>query len=176
MKKVVLVFFIGILLVGCDKGKDNQNQQQQSDPNNSAVTTETIYKNDQYGLEFSLPDSWKGYTITDDKWEGVSESETQQQIIETGPLISIRHPQWRAEKPRQDIPIMVFTLSQWDSLQNNKFHIGAAPVGPSEIDRNSKYVFALPARYNYSYLEGYEEVEEILDSKPLKPIENFKGQ
>lgn len=176
MKNVGLIFLIGVLFVGCSKGKDSQDQQQHSDQNNSAVTTETIYKNDQYGFEFSLPDSWKDYTVTDDKWEGVSENETQQQIMESGPLISIRHPQWRSERPRQDIPIMVFTLSQWDSLQNDKFHIGAAPVGPSEIDRNSNYVFALPARYNYSYLEGYEEVEKILDNKPLKPMENFKGQ
>jgi len=44
---------------------------------------------------------------------------------------------------------MVFTLSQWDSLQKYKFHIGAAPIGPSELGRNTKYIFELPARYNF---------------------------
>jgi len=38
-----------------------------------------------------------------------------------------------------------------DSLQQEKFHIGAAPINPSELGRNTKYVFALPARYNYAF-------------------------
>ncbi len=92
-------------------------------------------------------------------------------MVESGPEIVIRHPQWSAETPRQDIPIMVFTRTQWEALGKETFHIGAAPVGPTELGRNSRYVFALPARYNYEYLFGYEEVESIIDSKPLQPIE-----
>lgn len=57
---------------------------------------------------------------------------------------------------------MIFTLEQWGSLLEGKFHIGAAPIGPTELGRNSKYVFALPARYNFAFPEGYEEVEEII--------------
>ena len=30
-------------------------------------------------------------------------------------------------------------------------------------------MFALPARYNFSFPAGYEEVEEILAGKPLVP-------
>jgi hypothetical protein len=86
-------------------------------------------------------------------------------------MISIRHPQWTAKNPRQDIPIMIFTITQWDSLQQEKFHIGAAPIGPSELGHNTKYVFALPARYNFAFPTGYEEVESILKSNPLQPIE-----
>nr|MBP7332992.1 hypothetical protein [Bacillota bacterium] len=67
---------------------------------------------------------------------------------------------------------MVFTHAQWDALQNGEFHIGAAPIGPSELARNSSYVFALPARYNYAFPAGYEEVENILKGDPLKPLEN----
>ena len=63
---------------------------------------------------------------------------------------------------------MVFTLAQWDSLQQDKFHIGAAPIGPSELGRNTRYVFALPARYNFAFPTGYEEVEKILEDNPLK--------
>lgn len=65
---------------------------------------------------------------------------------------------------------MIFTLTQWDLLQQKKFRIGAAPIGPKEIDRNSRFVFALPARYNYAFPTGYEEVEKILESSPLKPF------
>jgi len=43
----------------------------------------------------------------------------------------------------------------------------AAPMGPKELARNTKCVFALPARYNYAFPAGYEEVEEILENNPL---------
>ena len=63
---------------------------------------------------------------------------------------------------------MVFTLTQWDSLQQGKFYVSAAPINPSELGRNIKYVFALPARYNYVFPTGWEEVEKILEGNPLK--------
>lgn len=179
MKKIVLILMIGILLTGCGSGKNVQTKPQQTDQENESTVKneEVIYKNTDYGFEFSLPQSWKGYTIITDHWEGESMTGAEEQKAdETGPLISIRHPEWSKEAPRQDIPIMVFTLSQWDRLQKDEFHIGAAPINPSELDRNSKYVFALPARYNFAYLTGYEEVEDILNGKSLKPTDNFSKE
>ncbi|MDA8227701.1 MAG: hypothetical protein M0T74_08350 [Desulfitobacterium hafniense] len=129
-------------------------------------TDATVYRNIQYGFSFSLPKTWKGYSIVTTQWEGLAIGSSQ--IVETGPLISIRHPQWTTDNPRQDIPIMVFTLTQWNSLQQEKFHIGAAPSGPSELGRNASYVFALPARYNFAFLAGFEEVEDILKNNPLQ--------
>lgn len=130
-----------------------------------------IYQNAEYGFSFSLPESWQGYKIINEKWEGFKPGQQEGNASETGPMISIRHPQWTAQNPRQDIPILVFTLAQWNSLQRDEFHIGAAPMGPKEIGRNNNYVFALPARYNYAFPTGYEEVENILENKPLKPLE-----
>ena len=132
-------------------------------------TNSIVYRNTQYGFSFSLPVSWKGYSIVTGKWEGLALGNGD--TIETGPMISIRHPQWSSEKRRQDIPIMIFSLDQWNSLQQEKFHIGAAPVGPKELGRNTRYVFALPARYNFAFLPGYEEVEKILESNPLQANE-----
>jgi len=135
----------------------------------AAVPTSTdqlIYTNTQYSFSFSLPDSWKGYQIIESKWEGNPPGSDT--VTEQGPIISIRNPKWTQENPYQDIPIMVFTLEQWDSLQQEAFHIGAAPIGPSELGSNTKYVFALPARYNFSFPTGYEEVEKILEGNPLK--------
>ncbi|AET67798.1 hypothetical protein Desor_2196 [Desulfosporosinus orientis DSM 765] len=63
---------------------------------------------------------------------------------------------------------MIFTLDQWNSLQQGKYHIGPAPIDPSELGRNNSYVFALPARYNYAVLAGVQEVESILDGHPLE--------
>jgi len=63
---------------------------------------------------------------------------------------------------------MIFSLNQWSSLQLEQFHIGAAPFGPQELGRNGNYVFALPARYNYAFPTGFEEVEQILENNPLQ--------
>ena len=102
-------------------------------------------------------------------WEGGDESGPHGYVAtQHGPLLSIRHPQWTVAVPRQDIPIMVFTLAQWSALQQEQFHIGPAPIGPSELGRNAKYVFALPARYMNELPAGYEEVEQIMSRNPLR--------
>jgi hypothetical protein len=125
------------------------------------------YRNKQYGFCFSLPQGWRGFSIKVDRWRGYSNGAQGDAVIQQGPLISIRHPQWTQAHPRQDIPIMVFTLAQWASLQRDDFHVSAAPIGPSELGRNRKYVFALPPRFDWAYPTGYEEVEQILSTRPL---------
>ena len=125
-----------------------------------------IYTNTQYGFSFSLPLSWEGYSIVTTKWEGNPAGSDS--VIEQGPIVSIRNPKWTSANPYQDIPIMIFTLAQWNSLQQDKFHIGAGPEGPGELGRNTKYVFGLPFRYNYSFPTGYQEVDKILQGNPLK--------
>nr|WP_052329792.1 hypothetical protein [Thermicanus aegyptius] len=126
-----------------------------------------VYENTRYGFYFYLPETWKGYSIVEEQWEGTSSGE----MIETGPQLLIRHPNWTQKNPRQDIPIMVFTHEQWNALQNGDFSVSAAPIGPSKLGSNSVYVFALPARYNYAFQTGFEEVEEILKNNPLWPME-----
>jgi len=125
------------------------------------------YKNTKYSFIFNLPLTWQDYKIVNDSWIGYSESANGEVASESGPLILIRSPQWTGKVPTQDIPIMVFTLEQWNALQQNKFNVGAAPIGPTELGRNSKYVFALPARYNFAFPKGFEVVEEIIQTKPL---------
>lgn len=167
MKKIFDFMIFMVLLVltfsGCSGAAvmtSDSNALQNSDEK------KIIYENKDYGFKFSLPAGWENYKIIIDKWEGRSADEEPEKI-ETGPLISIRHPLWTAENPRQDIPIMILTVKQWEALQKGEFHIGAAPIGPTELGRNSGYVFALPARYNYAFPEGFEEVEKILQAKPL---------
>lgn len=142
---------------------DNINDKEEIDLNEPE---DNLYENAEYGFTFALPESWEGYQIVSDSWEGIS---TDQQQIENGLILLIRHPEWTEEKPRQDIPIMIFTLKQWSSLEKDEFHIGAAPIGPTILGQNNEYVFALPARYNFAFLEGYEEVETILENNPLLP-------
>ena len=129
----------------------------------------SVYNNKEYGFYFLLPESWKGYSIIEDKWDGVSLVDSKEN--QSGTLIYIRHPEWTEEAPRQDIPVMIFTMELWESLNNEEFSVGAAPVLPGKLGENSKYVFALPARYNYSFFTGFEEVEEILERNPLQIFE-----
>ncbi len=98
----------------------------------------TIYKNTQYVFNFSSPENWKNYTIITDEWKGFPLNRQSNEAIETGPIISIRHPQWTN----------VRTYPSWCLL----------------------YVFALPARYNYAFLTGFEDVEDILAENPLQPL------
>jgi hypothetical protein len=125
------------------------------------------YKNTYYGFLFCLPESWMGYSIVEQEWKGTSGGNT----VASGPELLIRNPAWTAANPRQDIPIMVFTLSQWNALQNGDFAVSAAPIGPRELGRNSLYVFALPPRYNFAFLPGFEEVEKILAGNPLRTFQ-----
>jgi hypothetical protein len=136
--------------------------------NNENPVYKPVYKNSEYGFSFALPGTWRDYSIISSQWEGMDPESGV--IGAKGPIISIRHPQWTEKNPRQDIPIMVFTQSQWKKIQQRELSVGAAPIPPKELGRNDSYVFALPARYNYAFPTGYEEVERILDSNPLTAI------
>lgn len=126
------------------------------------------YSNTQYDFNFYLPLTWSNYKVIEDKWIGYKTGASGDEVAETGPMIFIRNPQWREKEQTQDIPIMIFAISQWDALQQNKFNLGAAPIGPTELGRNSKYVFALPARYNFAFPKEFEIVDEIIQSNPLE--------
>ncbi len=124
------------------------------------------YHNSEYGFSFSLPASWKGYSIITDEWQGYTYNGQNEVIVEKGPIISIRHPLWTSKKPRQDIPIWVFTINQWNSFQQNQYSISAGGI-TTELGRNEKYVFALYSRYNFAELTGFEEVITIFERNPL---------
>jgi hypothetical protein len=130
------------------------------------------YRNTEYGLLVKLPDSWKGFTIVTDQLD-IGDTATGA-VVGQYPRVSIRHPSWTTAVPRQDIPIDVFTIEQWEHVKGPgevEWSVSAAPIPPSELARNSKYVFALPARYNYAFPEGFEEVEQILLSSPVSGFE-----
>jgi len=140
----------------------------------NAASDVIVYENTQYGFTFSLPNTWEGYTIITEEWTGNPLVDTLTKNV-VGPTLLIRHPKWTSADPRQDIPIMIFTLAQWESMQNEDYHIGAAPFGPSELGRNSQYVFALPARYNFAFITGYEEIETLIEDNSLQATEDIKN-
>jgi hypothetical protein len=141
---------------------------QQAQQKSAAVSSEAVeYKNTKYGFAFSLPDGWKGYSIVTNQWEA---TDAQKGVVERGPMIYIRHPEWTKENPRQDIPIVVFTLAQWTSVEHGDFFESGAPTRPSELGRNRKYVFALPSHFDDGDAVGVKEVEEILQRRSFHPF------
>ncbi|MDI3270619.1 MAG: hypothetical protein QJR00_07915 [Bacillota bacterium] len=159
-----------LVLAACSQGPPPAASPNPSQPETATTIT---FTSDPYGFRVDLPSDWKGYTTVEETWKG--ESETGEKVA-SGPTILLRSPLWTAENPRQDIPIMIFTLHQWEMLQEGQFQIGAAPINPSELGRNDTYVFALPARYNYAFLPGYQEVEKILASHPLSTFSPVSDQ
>lgn len=130
------------------------------------VVYTTIYSNKDYGFAFTLPHTWKGYSVIQNTWEGNPINAKIKK--ESGPKILIRNPKWTEAVPYQDIPVLVFTLAQWDSYTKENFSVSAAPFLASEMGRNSKYVFALPPRWNFDYSKGHEEAESIVSKRPLE--------
>ena len=165
---VILIITAGYFLMGKEALPPDQTVDQ-APPLPTPTSSSIEYRNVQYGFAVTLPKTWEGYTVSTDKWTGNAANDQLGEVaFATGPVLSIHNPKWSGAGSYQDIPIMVFTLDQWSSLQKDEFHIGAAPIGPSEMGRNTKYVFALPARYNFAFPTGYEEVDQIIQSKPLK--------
>lgn len=132
-------------------------------PNEPLVT----YNNSDYGFTFSLPSDWKGYSIVKSAWNGYSQTKA---TTETGVTLIIRNPKWTSGHHYEDIPIMIFTTSQWNSYLAEDFHTSAAPFNASELAHNNRYVFALPPRWDYDFSQGYQEAENILSTKPLHPF------
>lgn len=133
------------------------------------VVYTTIYSNKKYGFAFVLPSTWKGYTIVENVWEGNPINTKTKK--ETGPKLLIRNPKWTETLHYQDIPVLIFSLAQWDSYIKENFSVSAAPIKATELGRNNKYVFALPPRWNFDYNEGYVEAENIINVNPLEAFD-----
>jgi hypothetical protein len=125
----------------------------------SSKTPPTVYTNTDYGFTFSLTDDWKGYSIIKSNWQG---SPIAEGTATTGQKITIRNPKWTETEPYEDIPILVFTIPQWNSYIKEDFSVSAAPILASELARNNTYVFALPPRWNFDYSLGFKEAEDMI--------------
>src|SRR3989344_2131130 len=175
-KKFAITFVILILLgVGAYAGISYWQKQQLAQevaPTFTPRISSETYTNNQYGFSIALPDSWKGYTVLNSQWEGRDVATGD--VTTTGPKIILRHPGWTTTNPREDMPVMIFTFSQLNRVINEKaasdnISVGAAPIPPSVLGQNSKYVIALPARYNFDYKTGFEEVDQLVHT--LKAFE-----
>lgn len=157
---VIIIIALGVILCFSYLSR-NDNTVEVSDSNSTSIT----YKNTDYGFDFTLPLNWQGYSVVKETWSGSPLTNTPPQ---SGPKLLIRNPKWTALAPYEDLPILVFTISQWNSYLAENFSVGAAPIKASELGRNNKYIFALPARWNFDYSLDYKEAQDIIDGNPLQ--------
>src|SRR5579864_9292218 len=166
MRLFAAICFLGLLYAPHDA--PSQSAKAQPDPAASHTDSKSYeYKNSKYGFTFLLPASWKGCRIVEDTWGGYTNTGHGDETVESGPQINIVNPRGKKSDQYQDISIMVFTLRQWKALQDDKFFVSPAPIGPGELGRNGKYVFAIPPRMINPDLEGAEEIEDIMKVNPL---------
>ena len=128
------------------------------------LKTPVVYRNTKYGFCLAMPSDWAGFKVLTVRWSGTGNGEN-----ESGPKLIIRSPQWTKEKPYQDIPILVFTPAQWRAIANGEFNVSATPIGPSELGRDGKHVFALPPRFaGFDDAVGTDEVLQLLKQKSFQ--------
>jgi hypothetical protein len=122
------------------------------------------YHDAQYDLTFFLPADWRGYSVRTEQWEVSAAPLTNAVTPAHGPKIILRHPQWRAGDPYQDIPIDIFTRAQWgQAWQTGNFPTGAGGV-EFEIAHNGKYVFGIHSRFAADdSVKGCEEASRAAD-------------
>jgi len=124
------------------------------------------YRNPLYDLTFYLPASWRGYSISIQQLEDECYSAAEDKRITAShtPMITLRHPRWRASARYQDIPILVFTRLQWDALHHGKLWPSVFAGGTmDELWHTERFVFAMSSRYNADdEVTGWQEVAHIL--------------
>ena len=149
----------------------SQSSRQPTSEHSTRAPNTIKYVNKKYGFSFSLPPTWKGYKVVEGTWADANNAGPHGEALEHGPLITMVNPQSTSTKQYQDIYIMVFSHAQWKSIQQGELVVSAASVGPGELGRNSKYVFAEPPRMiDSDNLYGWEEVVEIMHGNPLHPF------
>jgi hypothetical protein len=118
-------------------------------------------------LTFFLPVNWQGYSALVQQWDGVHYSPPVDKVIVVGhgAMIVLRHPQWKASAPSQDIPILVFTLAQWDALHHGKLWPSQFAGGVmEEIWHNRQYVFGMSSRCAFEETVGrWKETADIVE-------------
>jgi len=129
--------------------------------NTQNPSADSNYNNNEYGFTLTMPESWKDYSIVKEVWNGelLVAPNTKYQ----GPKIIIRNPNWTEAKHYQDIPVMVFTPAEWKLIVEENLGVSAAPIGPSKLGENDKYVFALPPRWlGFTDDMGQDQAAEIV--------------
>lgn len=171
---IILALLVGYLYTAylAKKNYDLVASEAQKAQTAQTANRQLAYRNQTFGFSIDLPDSWRGYTVNrikDDIYDITGKTKTNNGVVDSFQLVELHHPLESAQNLREVMPIMIFTLDQWMHIYNGEWSVGAAPIPPSLLGQNSQWVIALPARYNYDFKPGWEEVDQIIHT--LKTFE-----
>src|SRR2546426_1113307 len=125
------------------------------------------YHDARYGLTFFLPANWRGYSVSIQQLEDetYSPAEDKQIVVGHTPMLTLRHPQWQASAPYQDIPILILTRPQWDALHLGKLWPSVFAGGVmDELWHKQEYVFTMSSRYNAADgVKAWKEAADIVE-------------
>ena len=162
-----IIFIMTLYIIQEDKSKVNSNQifNQMLSTFKFIKKDETAdwktYQNEKYGFKINLLEPWRGYEIFEEFWKGVTLDYGSTKY--EGPKIVIRNPKWSESEIWQDIPILVFTKFEWQLIEDKNLNIFAAPIVPSKLGENDKYVFSLPPRWvGFTDALGQDEAQKII--------------
>lgn len=165
---IILIILLGVVgyMVYQRMSVTEINDTTSTTPTTNDTQTPLSYRNNTYGFLIPLPESWRGYSVSE---------QAKDLYLE----IHITHPQSTSQNPRMDIPVLVVPIATWNKWYpvndpQGGQHPFAAPIPATERARNAKYVFATAPRYNYSFATGYEEVDEIV--KRITALNIFPAQ
>jgi hypothetical protein len=170
---VIILFVLAVILIVCLgifwKSRHEPlplvpTPTEQTDPV-VTIPTSLLYTNDIYGFAVTLPITWKGYTVTETTKDSQDGKYYEVHLV---------HPESTKENPRMDVPVLIVPIAIWNTWYppadpESGHHPFAAPIPATERGRNTNYVFATAPRYNFSYLPGWEEVDEIV--KTIKGLQ-----
>lgn len=121
------------------------------------------YTNESYGFKMTMPDSWKGFTMIEDVWNGWPVGGDAKLGEEyQGPKLIFRNDKWKPLEVWQDIPILVFTKDVWALVMKGDVMASSSPILPEKIGENSNFIFATPPRWTLNNDPGAEEAIEIV--------------
>lgn len=153
--------------------KEMENNKQEDADFLEKIADWKTYQNEKYGFEMKFPQSWKGYKVFEESWDGTT---LDSNFVEyEGPKIVIRNPKWSEDKIWQDIPILVFTKDEWQLIEAANLNIFSAPIAPRKLGENNKYIFALPPRWiGFTDASGQDEAQKIVETFKLLDLDKTK--
>lgn len=115
------------------------------------VNKDVVYNNYDYGFKINLLNSWSNYAVSTSTSNG-------------GILVTIRNQEkYKGDGTYMDIPVLVYTKDYFNDPKNIDINYGfAAPIPPTVRAENGQYIMVTAPRYNFSYLEGFQDVETML--------------
>lgn len=121
-----------------------------------------VYVNRKYGFRLRLPDECRGFSIEPSSWNAPYRGGSRGE--ESGPRFIVHCP--AEDGGNENVPIMVFTRKQW--VRVDDLELSASPYGPGELGSNRRYVFALPARWEFATDLSPDEIWSICQTDAFR--------